>query len=139
MLFTRIQIMTGTAAATLPTSSSVCIIFLIRALRYRIKKLIYAANQGIFVKRRIYRRKSSIEFLLFARHLRSFLSSCPTHFRVRGTKQKVVRSFLDMIMSVKAYLFPVFFPLVCSDMLGVLPAQDDRGCIAARNEYGFEI
>lgn len=31
----RIQMMTGTAAATLPTSSSVCIIFLIRALRYK--------------------------------------------------------------------------------------------------------
>lgn len=41
----RIQIITGTAAATLPTSSSVCIIFLIRAFRDKSRRLQYAIIQ----------------------------------------------------------------------------------------------
>ena len=38
----RIQIITGTAAATFPTSSSVCIIFLIRAFKSKKERLDYA-------------------------------------------------------------------------------------------------
>ena len=86
----RIQIITGTAAATLPTSSSVCIIFLIRAFREKVEDYDMHLFRIKLQKDDFTGGNRALNFFFLLGILNSTFFA---FFNYRGTKHRLVRSF----------------------------------------------